>query len=97
MDSRFAWRSQIGCRFRTLLENPKPLKNSLGSLHKCFAFTKLEFLFRRQLANLSHEFRQTRRFEGVRFFPNSPTRNRGAAGRGRMGCDWICLCLLKTV
>jgi hypothetical protein len=33
----------------------------------------LEFSSRGWFANLSHEFRQTRRFEGVRFFPNSRT------------------------
>jgi hypothetical protein len=29
--------------------------------------------FRTLLKNLFHEFRQTRRFEGVRLLPNSPT------------------------
>jgi hypothetical protein len=33
----------------------------------------LELSFREWFANFSHEFQQTRRFEGVRFFPNSPT------------------------
>jgi hypothetical protein len=33
----------------------------------------LELSFREWFVNFSHEFQQTQRFEGVRFFPNSPT------------------------
>jgi hypothetical protein len=55
--------------FRTLLENLKNTWNSSGSLHERSIFTKLEFSSRGWFANLSHKFRQTRRFEGVRFFP----------------------------
>jgi hypothetical protein len=54
----------------------KPWKNTWdlsGFLHERFPFTKLNFSSRRWFTSLSHEFRQIRRFEGVRFLPNSPT------------------------
>jgi hypothetical protein len=65
--------ARLGYHFRTLLENLKTLRSPSASLHEYSVFTILEFSSRERFTNLSHEFRQTRRFEGVRFFPNSPT------------------------
>jgi hypothetical protein len=59
--------ARFSYHFHTLLENLKTLRSPSGSLHECSAFMKLEFSSREWSANLSHEFRQTRRFEGVRF------------------------------
>jgi hypothetical protein len=74
MDSRFTRRTQIRLSFSHITWKPeKTLRSPSGSLHECSAFTKLEFSCWEWSANLSQEFRQTQRFEGVRFFPNSPT------------------------
>jgi hypothetical protein len=65
--------ARFGYHFLSLLENLKNTWNSSGSLHEFFAFLKLEFSSQGWFTNLYHEFWQTRRFEGVRFFPKSPT------------------------
>jgi hypothetical protein len=63
-----------------LLHSENTLKSSLkttwdlsGFLHECFPFTKPKFSPRGWFTNLSHEFRQTLCFEGVRFLRNFPT------------------------
>jgi hypothetical protein len=59
--------------FAHYLKTWKTLRNPSDSPHERPAFMKLELSFRRWSTNLFHEYRQTRRFEGVRFSPNSPT------------------------
>jgi hypothetical protein len=65
--------AKFGYNFRILLEGLKNTWDPSGFLHEHFPFTKLNFSPRSWFTNLSHEFRQIRRFEGVRFLPNSPT------------------------
>jgi hypothetical protein len=48
-------------------------------------FTKLEISPRSRTANLSHEFQRTRRFEGVRFFPDSQQGHMWAGTHGGDG------------
>jgi hypothetical protein len=59
--------ARFGYHFRTLLENLKNTQKPIRVPLQTFRFHETGLSFQKWFANLSHEFRQTRRSEGVSF------------------------------